>query len=72
MKEDMIRYLNGKHWSSGRDSDIIEGFIKEYFAQCKCSVCKKHCPESHMCADVEECRFKVSKAISDSQNEVWK
>ncbi len=27
----MIKYLNSHHWASGRDADIIEGFIKEFF-----------------------------------------
>ena len=32
MKEEMIKYLNSRHWASGRDADIIEGFIKEFFS----------------------------------------
>ena len=32
MKEILLKYLNTKFWASGRDADIIEEFINEFFS----------------------------------------
>ena len=33
MKEKILDYLHNNHWSSGRDHDIIESFIDDFFDQ---------------------------------------
>ena len=41
MEEQLIKYLNDCHWSSGRDYEIIKDFIKDFFDKKKqeCRFC---------------------------------